>query len=75
MQLLAPAVQQGAIGGILHEHVFRGVLGVGWRSALEDQLGMDQLRRGVVNLRLGHSRHCINQLVRELSPERCRNLG
>jgi hypothetical protein len=63
VELLPPAAQQGAVGGVLHQRVLEAVLRVGRRAAPVDQLGGDQLRQGVVQLPLRHWRHGANQLV------------
>ena len=51
MELLPAAAQQGAVGGVLHQRVLEGVFGVGRGTAAVDQLGADQLRERVVELR------------------------
>jgi hypothetical protein len=66
MELLPAAAQQGAVGRVLHQRVLKGVFGVGRGAAPVDQLGADQLRQGVVELRRRHPRSRGDQLVREL---------
>ena len=70
VELLPPAAQQGVISRVLHQRVLEGVLGVGRGAAPVDQLGADQLRQRVVELRRRHPSHRADQLVRELPAER-----
>ena len=70
MELLASAAQQGAVGGILHQRVLEGVLGIRRRPAPEDQLGALQLLQRIIQLLLRHSGDGADQLVGELPPER-----
>ena len=53
MQLLASALEQAAVGGILDQGVLEAVGGVGRRAAAEDQLGSDELVEGGVEIGFG----------------------
>ena len=63
VKLLAPAAQQGAVGGILYKRVLESVLRVRRRPAPENQLGAHEPRQGVVQFLLWHPRHCADQLM------------
>jgi hypothetical protein len=65
MELLAGAAQERAVGGVLHQRMLEGVLGVGRAAAPKDQLVADQQRQGVVELALRHRRDGADQLVGE----------
>src|SRR5215813_11871052 len=67
VELLASAPEQGAVGGILDQRVLEGVFRVGRAPAAEDELGADELRQGIVQLRLRHRRDRADQFVREVS--------
>jgi hypothetical protein len=69
------AAQQGAVGGVLHQCMFEGIFSVGRAAAPEHQFGADELIQRLVKLRLGHVRGRADQFVRELAPERRRDLG
>ena len=75
VELLAAAAQQGAVGGVLHQRMLEGVLGVRRRAAAEDQFGGHQPLQRIVELLLQHLRHGAYQLVRERTAERRANLG
>ena len=68
------AAQQRAVSGFLHERVLKCVFRVGHLTALERRLGADELRQGIVQLRLPYGRNRADQLMRKLTPERRRNL-
>src|ERR1700740_3631818 len=74
-QLLPAATPQRAVRRVLHQRVLKGVLRMWRRSAPEDQLGVHELREGVIDLLLWHLCHGADQLVRERTPERRANLG
>ena len=42
MQLLSGIAQQAAVSRVLHQRVLEGIDRVGWRAALEHQLGGDE---------------------------------
>jgi hypothetical protein len=50
--------------------VLEGVLGVRRRAAPKDQFGVDELRQGVIQLRLRHRCDRTDQLVRERTSQR-----
>ena len=68
MQLLATGAQQRAVGSVLHQRVFEGILGVRRNTAPEDQLGGCELVEGVVQLLLRYFRDCAYELVRDERP-------
>src|SRR5215468_10834180 len=51
VELLASAPEQGAVRGILDQRVLEGVFRVGRVPAAEDELSVDELREGVIQLR------------------------
>jgi hypothetical protein len=67
VELLTSAPEQGAVRGILDQRVLEGVFRVGRAPAAEDELGADELRQGVVQLRLRHRCDRADQFVREVS--------
>jgi hypothetical protein len=75
VQVLAPGLKQGAVGGILDQGVLEAVGGVRWRAAAEDELGRDQLVEGGLQLRLRPVGDRGEQRVRELPANRGADLG
>jgi hypothetical protein len=63
MQLLPPVTQQGAVRGILHQRVLEGVFRIGGSPAPKNQFGVQELRQGVVQLRLRQGRNGADQRV------------
>jgi hypothetical protein len=63
MDLLASAAQQGVVGGVLHQRMLEGVFRVRRRAAPEHQLGTNELRQGVGQLRLRNLSDSANQLM------------
>jgi hypothetical protein len=63
MQLLPSAAQQSAVGGVLHQRVLDGVLGVGRYPAAENQLGVGELFEGFVQLQPRHRCDRTDKLV------------
>ena len=73
--LFSPAaVQQGGVGRILYQRVFKGVLRLRRRPAPENQFGANQFLQGIVELWLRYVRNRADQLVRERAPEGRANL-
>ena len=63
MELPTPAVQQRAVGGVLHQRVLEDVFRIGCAAAAKDLFGAYQLLQRIVKLRLRQLRHGTDQLV------------
>src|SRR6266566_9217626 len=75
MQLVAPATDQSAVGGILHQGVLERVFRT-WRcSTPQNQPGIQELRQGVIQFLPRYPCDCADELVRERAPERGSNLS
>jgi hypothetical protein len=70
MQLLPSGTQQGAVGGVLHQRVLKGVRGIRRRPAPEHQLGAYELFQSALQPRLRHLGDGTDQLVGKLTPKR-----
>ena len=67
--LLAPALEQRLVGGVLDQGVLEAVGRLGRRAAAEDQLGCDQLVEGRAELGFGQGRDRGKQFVAELATD------
>ena len=63
VQLLSGIAQQAAVSRVLHQRVLEGIDRVGWRAALEHQLGGDEAVERGLQLILEEAGYRMQQLV------------
>src|SRR5436190_9725424 len=69
VQLLATTSHQTCIGGVLDKSVLELIRRIGRNTTLEDQLRVDELRQGSIQVPLGERGDIGDQGVRELAPD------
>ena len=72
MQLVAAALEQRFVGGVLDQGVFEDVAGFRRRAAAKDQLRVEQLIEGIAQRRIVDAADGRQQFVREVpADDRC----
>src|SRR5918996_138156 len=75
VKLLAPGLEQGLVRGVLDQRMLEAVSRGGWNATTENQLGLDQLVKGGVELGLRQGRDRCKQIVAELPADDGADLG